>query len=186
MSLEGFESGEENKNILEDNSNDIASTSNESNIEVIKKFYDSELLLEFIEKTLRGYIWKDNKFVKMINGELASDDYINLHMTSLKSLINQSNKLTKLTLEEAEEILLGNYVEISYKIEEEESIDSSDTEIILNHCYDIPARLHIFSLINGDSSKIFQKIHTSFVGNLNEQPQQRTLSNYFKFNRGFN
>ncbi len=91
------------------NFNDNYGNQGESVIEkpTIDKFYDTENILYSLEKTFRGFQKKEGKWV-YITRPIARDEFINLTINSLRSVINPENIISKKSAEEVEIILLEN------------------------------------------------------------------------------
>ncbi len=85
----------------------------------IDNFFDTENILHSIEKTFRGYQKQNGRWVPKLSKPIARDEFINLTINSLRSVINPENIITKKSAEEVEIILLEKNLEFIDVVQDE-------------------------------------------------------------------
>jgi len=122
----------------------------------IDNFFNTEQLLQEIEKTMKGYQKKDNKWVYCTQPK-ARDEFINSMVNRLRSVINQQNMVSYTRDEEAKFLLLEKNYDFIFSVYEEPSIADEDVESIIN-IYDHALELFMGHVIQGFSSRTLRQI----------------------------
>ena len=85
----------------------------------IDGFFDTENILYSMEKTMRGYQKQNGKWIPLLSDPIARDEFINLTINSLRSIINPENIITKKSAEDVEMILLEKNLEFIDVVQDE-------------------------------------------------------------------
>ena len=85
----------------------------------IDGFFDTENILYSMEKTMRGYQKQNGKWIPLLSDPIARDEFINLTINSLRSIINPENIITKKSAEDVETILLEKNLEFIDVVQDE-------------------------------------------------------------------
>jgi hypothetical protein len=97
----------------------------------IDNFFNTEQLLQEVEKTMKGY-QKVNNTWKYATRPKARDEFINSMMNRLRSVINQQNMVSYMKEDDIKFLLLEKNKDFIFSIYEEPSIDDEDVESIIN------------------------------------------------------
>ncbi len=122
----------------------------------IDNFFNTEQLLQEIEKTMKGYQKKDNKWIYCTQPK-ARDEFINSMINRLRSVINQQNMVSYATEEQAKFLLLEKNYDFIFSVYEEPSIDDEDVESVIN-IYDHALELFMGHVVQGFSSRTLRQI----------------------------
>ncbi len=85
----------------------------------IDGFFDTENILYSMEKTMRGYQKQNGKWIPLLSDPIARDEFINLTINSLRSIVNPENIISKKSAEDIEIILLEKNLEFIDVVEDE-------------------------------------------------------------------
>ena len=129
------------------------------NKNTIENFFDTEGILMRIEKTLRGFQMKDGKWLKVCH-PIANDEFINMMMNSLRSVINPENMISIMSADQVNTILMEKNNEFIYACLDEESVDEDDFEYLVN-LHDHTLELFLGHVIHGHGSKVVRQISGS-------------------------
>jgi len=122
----------------------------------IDNFFNTEQLLQEIEKTMKGYQKRDGKWIYCTQPK-ARDEFINSMINRLRSVINQQNMVSYTRDEEAKFLLLEKNYDFIFSVYEEPSIADEDVESIIN-IYDHALELFMGHVIQGFSSRTLRQI----------------------------
>lgn len=127
----------DNEGILEDDNDSLEYETHEGKGEsIINKptmdnFFNTEQLLQEIEKTMKGYQKKDGKWVDATTPK-ARDEFINSMINRLRSVINQQNMISYINEDDSKFLLLEKNKDFIFSVYEESSIEDEDVESIIN------------------------------------------------------
>lgn len=127
----------------------------------IDGFFDTENILYSMEKTMRGYQKQNGKWVPLLSDPIARDEFINLTINSLRSIVNPENIITKKTAEDVEMILLEKNVEF-IDVVEDESPYSPQIEIYfesLINMHDHILELFLGLVVGGHGAQTLKEIY---------------------------
>ena len=85
----------------------------------IDGFFDTENILYSMEKTMRGYQKQNGKWIPLLSDPIARDEFINLTINSLRSIVNPENIISKKSAEDIETILLEKNLEYIDVVQDE-------------------------------------------------------------------
>lgn len=122
----------------------------------IDNFFNTEQLLQEIEKTMKGYQKKDSKWVYCTQPK-ARDEFINSMINRLRSVINQQNMVSYTTEDQAKFLLLEKNYDFIFSVFEEPTIADEDVESIIN-IYDHALEIFMGHVIQGFSSRTLRQI----------------------------
>ena len=131
---------------------------------IIDKFYDTENVLYSIEKTMRGFQKKDNKWI-YVTKPIARDEFINLTVNSLRSVINPENIISKKSAEDIEIILLEKNLEFIDLCEDEPTLSEDHIETIIN-IYDHTLELFMGLVENGWGAQTLKEIYAGVANSI--------------------
>jgi len=138
----------------------------------IDKFYDTESILYSLEKTFRGYQKKGDKWVKLRGiKEIARDEFINVTINSLRSVINSENIISKKTAEEIEIILLEKNLEFIDLCEDEMTLDEDYFETVIN-IYDHALELFMGLVQGGHGAQTLKEIYAGVANSMDNFHKQ--------------
>lgn len=163
-----YNSQEEERGAIQGNSESMMSKS------TIENFFDTEGILLRIEKTLRGFQKKEDLWVK-VGLPIARDEFINMMMNSLRSIINPENMISVLTEDTIRELLLEKNYEFIFACHDEMSISEDDFEYLVN-LHDHTMQLFLGHLLEGHGSKVVRQISGSLY-----YPEQKKEKAAFSF-----
>lgn len=152
----------EDEPIEDDKEEDLSYTSHSSGGEsildkpTIDNFFNTEQLLQEIEKTMKGYQKKDSKWVYCTQPK-ARDEFINSMINRLRSVINQQNMVSYTTEDQAKFLLLEKNYDFIFSVFEEPTIADEDVESIIN-IYDHALEIFMGHVIQGFSSRTLRQI----------------------------
>ncbi len=134
----------------------------------IDKFFDTENILYCIEKTFRGYQKQNHKWV-YVTRPIARDEFINITINSLRSVINPENIITKKSAEEIEIILLEKNLEFIDLCEDESiyTLNGDYFESIIN-IYDHSLELFMGLVQGGHGAQTLKEIYAGVARGVDE------------------
>lgn len=97
----------------------------------IDNFFNTEQLLQDVEKTMKGYQKVNGMWVYTTRPK-ARDEFINSMMNRLRSVINQQNMVSYMQMDDIKFLLLEKNKDFIFSVYEEPSIDDEDVESIIN------------------------------------------------------
>lgn len=149
----------------------------------IDRFFDPEEILFNIEKTFRGFQKKNNKWVKLKGvEEVARDEFINVAINSLRSVINQQNMISKLGEEEIETILLEKNLEFIDLCEDEITLEDDYFESVIN-IYDHALQLFMGLVQGGWNAQTLKEIYAG-VAHSPDTNQQKNENSFLRLKVG--
>lgn len=122
----------------------------------IDNFFNTESLLQEIEKTMKGYQKVDGKW-RYKTTPKARDEFINSMINRLRSVINQQNMVSYVTDDESKYLLLEKNYDFIFSVYEEPSIDDEDVESVIN-IYDHALQLFMGHTVEGFTSRTLRQI----------------------------
>ena len=164
----------------EDNINDSESYSYESESDghgesiidkpTIDGFFDTENILYSMEKTMRGYQKQNGKWVPLLSDPIARDEFINLTINSLRSIVNPENIITKKSAEDVEIILLEKNLEF-IDVVQDESPFSPQLELYFEsivNMHDHILELFLGLVVGGHGSQTLKEIYAGVAKDAND------------------
>lgn len=133
----------------------------------IDNFFDTENLLYSLEKTFRGF-QKQNKTWVYVTRPIARDEFINLTINSLRSVINPENIISKKSAEEIEIILLEKNLEFIDLCEDESiyTLNGDYFESIVN-IFDHTLELFMGLVQGGHGAQTLKEIYAGVARDIN-------------------
>lgn len=122
----------------------------------IDNFFNTEQLLQEVEKTMKGYQKKGGKWVYSSKPK-ARDDFINSMINRLRSVINQQNMISYIGDDEAKFLLLEKNKDFIFSVYEEPSIEDEDVESVIN-IYDHALEIFMGQVIQGFGARTLRQI----------------------------
>ena len=134
----------------------------------IDNFFDTENILHSLEKTFRGYQKQNKKWV-YVTRPIARDEFINLTINSLRSVINPENIISKKSAEEIEIILLEKNLEFIDLCEDESiyTLNGDYFESIVN-IYDHSLELFMGLVQGGHGAQTLKEIYAGVARNVDD------------------
>lgn len=134
----------------------------------IDGFFDTENILYSIEKTFRGYQKQNGKWV-YVTRPIARDEFINLTINSLRSVINQENIISKKSAEDIEIILLEKNYEFIDLCEDESiyTLNGDYFESIVN-IYDHTLELFMGLVQGGHGAQVLKEIYAGVANKMDD------------------
>lgn len=134
----------------------------------IDNFFDTENILYSIEKTFRGYQKQNNKWIPLLSEPIARDEFINLTINSLRSVINPENIISKKSAEEIEIILLEKNLEF-IDVVQDESPYSPQIELYFEsivNIYDHSLELFMGLVQGGHGAQVLKEIYAGVANSI--------------------
>jgi hypothetical protein len=156
------DSEEEGDEIEEDDSNPLEYQRHEGNNEginekpTIDNFFNTEQLLQDIEKTMKGFQKKGGEW-SYTTLPKSRDNFINTTMNSLRSVINQQNMISKMGADEIKNLLLEKNYEFIFLIYDESSVEDEDVETAIN-IFDHALQLFMGQVEDGHGARTFKQV----------------------------
>lgn len=122
----------------------------------IDSIYATEDILHRVEKAARGFQVIDGEW-KKVSDPIARDEFINMMINSLRSIINANFMTTKLTKDEAYEILMEKNEEFIDACNDEPTLDEDYVEYAIN-LHDMPLQLFMGHVIDGHGAKTLKQL----------------------------
>lgn len=122
----------------------------------IENFFDTEGILLRIEKTLRGFQKKGDKWIKA-GDPITRDEFINMMMNSLRSIINPENMISILSVDQVNDLLMEKNNEFIYACLDEESVGEDEIEYLVN-LHDHTMQIFLGHVLQGHGSKVVRQI----------------------------
>ncbi|MCJ8328319.1 MAG: hypothetical protein MJK08_14605 [Campylobacterales bacterium] len=141
----------------------------------IDNFFNTEQLLQEIEKTMKGFQKVDNKW-RYKTMPKARDEFINSMINRLRSVINQQNMVSYITDDESKYLLLEKNYDFIFSVYEEPSIDDEDVESIIN-IYDHALQLFMGHTVEGFTSRTLRQIAAAVSYEVEKKPEEDGLLN---------
>ncbi len=134
----------------------------------IDNFFDTENILHSLEKTFRGYQKQNNKWV-YVTRPIARDEFINMTINSLRSVINPENIISKKSAEEIEIILLEKNLEFIDLCEDESryTLNGDYFESIVN-IFDHSLELFMGLVQGGHGAQTLKEIYAGVARNVDD------------------
>ncbi len=134
----------------------------------IDNFFDTENILYSIEKTFRGYQKQNLKWV-YVTRPIARDEFINITINSLRSVINPENIISKKSSEEIEIILLEKNLEFIDLCEDESryTLNGDYFESIVN-IYDHTLELFMGLVEGGHGADTLKQIYAGVARDISD------------------
>lgn len=144
----------------------------------IDGFFDTENILYSIEKTFRGYQKQNKKWV-YVTRPIARDEFINLTINSLRSVINQENIISKKSAEDVEIILLEKNLEFIDLCEDESiyTLNGDYFESIVN-IYDHTLELFMGLVEGGHGADTLKQIYAGVARSIDDIHNQKENSTF--------
>lgn len=141
----------------------------------IDNFFNTEQLLQEIEKTMKGYQKIDGKWVYTTMPK-ARDEFINSMVNRLRSVINQQNMVSYIMDEEAKYLLLEKNYDFIFSVYEEPSIDDEDVESVIN-IYDHALQMFMGHTVEGFTSRTLRQIAAAVSYEVDKKKEEDGLLN---------
>jgi len=127
-----------------------------SSVVTTEAFFKTEEILYSLEKHFRGYQKINGKWVYK-NKPIARDEFINMIMNTLRSILNPANMISNMSAEDLAFVLMEKNYEIIYACLEEPTLDEDDFEYVINVC-DHTMQLFVGHLVDGHGSKVARQM----------------------------
>tara|TARA_R100001591_G_scaffold118532_2_gene141955 strand:- start:1467 stop:2081 length:615 start_codon:yes stop_codon:yes gene_type:complete len=135
----------------------------------IDNFFNTEQLLQEIEKTMKGYQKEGDKWsAKPVVKPKASDDFINSMINRLRSVINPQNMVSYTTEDQAKFLLLEKNYDFIFRVYDEPSIEDEDIESVIN-IYDHALEIFMGHVIQGFTSRTLRQISAAVSYEIQEK-----------------
>lgn len=138
-------------------------------------FFNTEQLLQEIEKTMKGYQKRDGKWVYCTQPK-ARDEFINSMVNRLRSVINPQNLISYTKEEEAKFLLLEKNYDFIFSVYEEPTIADEDVESVIN-IYDHALELFMGHVIQGFSARTVRQISAAVSYEVEQKQKDDGLLN---------
>lgn len=142
----------------------------------IDNFFNTEQLLQDVEKTMKGYERQNGRWVYKTLPK-ARDAFINSMMNSLRSVINQQNMVSYIGSEESNYLLLEKNKEFIFSVFEEPSVDDEDVESIIN-IFDHALQIFMGQVINGFGARTLRQISAAVAYEVADQKKDDSLFSF--------
>ncbi len=136
----------------------------------IDGFFDTENILYSMEKTMRGYQKQNGKWIPLLSDPIARDEFINLTINSLRSIVNPENIITKKSAEDVETILLEKNLEF-IDVVQDESPFSPQLELYFEsivNMHDHILELFLGLVVGGHGSQTLKEIYAGVAKDVND------------------
>lgn len=146
----------------------------------IDGFFDTENILYSMEKTMRGYQKQNGKWVPLLSDPIARDEFINLTINSLRSIVNPENIITRKSAEDVEMILLEKNVEF-IDVVQDESPYSPQIEIYfesLVNMHDHILELFLGLVVSGHGAETLKQIYAGVAKDMNDFHKSKEDSSF--------
>ncbi len=141
----------------------------------IDNFFNTEQLLQEIEKTMKGYQKKGGEWVYCTVPK-ARDEFINSMTNRLRSVINQQNMVSYAKEDQAKFLLLEKNYDFIFSVYEEPSIDDEDVESVIN-IYDHALEIFMGHVVQGFSSRTLRQIAAAVSYEVDQKEKEDGLLN---------
>lgn len=141
----------------------------------IDNFFNTEQLLQEIEKTMQGYQKKGKEWIYTTKPK-ARDEFINSMINRLRSVINQQNMVSYISEPQAKFLLLEKNYDFIFSVYEEPSIEDEDIESVIN-IYDHALELFVGHVISGFSARTLRQISAAVSYEVENKDKQDGLLN---------
>jgi len=144
----------------------------------IDNFFDTENILHSLEKTFRGYQKQNKKWV-YVTRPIARDEFINLTINSLRSVINPENIISKKSAEEIEIILLEKNLEFIDLCEDESmyTLNGDYFESIVN-IFDHSLELFMGLVQGGHGAETLKQIYAGVANSMDSFHEKKEDSTF--------
>ena len=122
----------------------------------VDSIYATEDILHRVEKAALGWQIIDGEY-KKISDPIARDEFISMMINSLRSVINPNFMTTKITSDEAKELLMEKNEEFIDACNDEPTLDEDYIEYAIN-LHDIPLQLFMGHVIDGHGAKTLKQL----------------------------
>ena len=122
----------------------------------IESIYNTEDILYRVEKAARGFQIIDGEW-KQISDPIARDEFISMMINSMRSIINPNFMTTKLTADEAKELLMEKNEEFIDACNDEPTLDEDYVEYAIN-LHDISLQLFMGQVVEGWGAKNLRQL----------------------------
>jgi len=139
----------------------------------IDNFFNTEQLLQEVEKTMKGYEKRDGQWVYNTVPK-ARDSFINSMMNRLRSVINQQNMISYMDIDDAKFLLLEKNKDFIFSVYEEPSVDDEDVESVIN-IYDHAMQIFMGQVINGFGARTLRQISAAVAYEVPDQAKDDSL-----------
>lgn len=138
-------------------------------------FFNTEQLLQEVEKTMKGYQKKEGKWVYSTRPK-ARDEFINSMINRLRSVINPQNMISYISDEESKFLLLEKNYDFIFSVYDEPSIEDEDVESVIN-IYDHCLQIFIGQVVEGFGARTLRQIAASVSYEVEKEKRDDALLN---------
>lgn len=142
----------------------------------IDNFFNTEQLLQEVEKTMKGYQKSNMKWVYVTTPK-ARDSFINSMMNRLRSVINQQNMVSYMKEDDAKFLLLEKNKDFIFSVYDEPSIEDEDVESIIN-IFDHAMQIFMGQVINGFGARTLRQISASVAYEIENKEKDDSLFSF--------
>ena len=139
----------------------------------IDTFFDTEQLLQEIEKTMKGYEKVSGEW-RYTSTPKARPSFINSMLNRLRSVINQQNMISYVTEDESKFLLMEKNLDFIYSVYDEPSIEDEDVESIIN-IFDHSLQLFMGQVVLGFGARTLRQISASVSYEVPKEQQDNSL-----------
>ena len=146
----------------------------------IDGFFDTENILYSMEKTMRGYQKQGGKWVPLLSDPIARDEFINLTINSLRSIVNPENIISKKSAEDVELILLEKNLEF-IDVVQDESPYSPQLELYFEsivNMHDHILELFMGLVVGGHGAQTLKEIYAGVAKDANDFHSNKENSSF--------
>lgn len=122
----------------------------------IDNFFNTEQLLQEVEKTMKGFQKKNGEWVYTTIPK-ARDGFINTMINALRSVINQQNMISRMGEEDIKFLLLEKNKEFIFLVYDEPSVEDEDVESVIN-IFDHALQLFMGQVLEGHGARTLRQI----------------------------
>lgn len=146
----------------------------------IENFFDTEGIIQRLEKSMRGYQIRDGEYVK-VGDELAQDSFIDKTINSLRSVINPYSMISKMSEDDIKDLLMEKMDDFIESALDEPSVGEDDITHIID-LVDHSLQIFMGHLREGHGSKILRQLGGNlYVPDKEQENKSYTLGSMFSF-----
>ena len=139
----------------------------------IDNFFNTEQLLQEVEKTMKGYQKVNGKW-QYTTRPKARDEFINSMVNRLRSVINQQNMVSYMREDDIKFLLLEKNKDFIFSVYEEPSIDDEDVESIIN-IYDHAMQIFMGHVLQGFGARTLRQIAAAVAYEVEDKNKDDSL-----------
>jgi hypothetical protein len=142
----------------------------------IDNFFNTEQLLQEIEKTMKGYQKVNGSWVYTTTPK-ARDSFINSMMNRLRSVINQQNMVSYMVMDDIKFLLLEKNKDFIFSVYDEPSIEDEDVESIIN-IFDHALQIFMGHVNSGFGARTLRQIAAAVAYEVDDKNKDNSLLSF--------